>query len=185
MTTDGDDILTTARLRLREIEAADAPFVRALLNDPGFLANIGDRGVRSDADAERYIVDRLRIAYPRDGFGFYLVAKDGDPIGICGLVRRDGLPAPDLGFAFLERHCCRGYGGEAAAAMLRHGREVLGLDPILAITDADNVASIALLRRLGFVAEGMVELPGIDGPSRLFRHARERAHEGTPPRSKV
>ncbi len=163
--------LTTARLTMREIGADDAPFMRALLNDPGFIANIADRGVRSDADAARFIAERIRPGYARDGFGLYLVAKGGDPIGICGFVRREGLPAPDLGFAFLQAHTGQGHGFEAAAAMLRHGRDTLGLDPILAITKPGNAASIGLLRRLGFVADGLVDLPGIDGASRQFRHA--------------
>ena len=164
-------ILTSARLTLRVMTRVDASFMRALLNDPGFLANIGDRGVRSDADAERYIVDRIRASYVREGFGFYVVAERGDPIGICGFVRRDGLPAPDLGFAFLRSHVGRGYGFEAATAVLGYGDEVLRLDPVLAVTRPANAASIGLLLRLGFVGCDLIDLPGITGPSRLFQRA--------------
>ena len=163
-------LLTTARLTMRELAPEDAPFMRALLNDAGFLANIGDRGVRTDAQAETYLHERMIPAYRRDGFGLYRVATVAEPIGICGFVRREGLTLPDLGFAFLAAHVGRGYGREAGAAMLRHGADALGLDPVLAITKPANAASIALLVRLGFGAEGTIRLPGIDGPSRLFRH---------------
>ena len=171
-------ILTTARLTMREMNAADAPFILALLNDPGFIANIGDRGVRSVADAERYIVDRFMTAFARDGFGFCLVEKGAEPIGICGFVQRVGLPAPDLGFAYLARHVGQGFGREAGEAMLAHGRDRLELDPILAITSPANAASIALLLRLGFVAEGLIELASVAGPSRLFRYSSRVVRTG-------
>ena len=164
-------ILRTARLTMREVVVADAPFVRALLNDPGFIANIGDRGVRSDEDAARYIAERYAVPYVTHGYGMYLVEAGGVAIGTSGFVRRDGLPAPDLGYAYLSAYARRGYGLEAGAAMLRHGRETLGLGEILAITKPDNSASVGLLHRLGFVAAGEIVLPALVGVSLLFRHA--------------
>ena len=40
--------LDTARLRIRELTPADAPFILALLNDPDFIRNIGDRNSAHD-----------------------------------------------------------------------------------------------------------------------------------------
>jgi hypothetical protein len=56
-------VLETARLRLRAAARGDAPFFLALLNDPAWLAIIGDRGVRSRSDAERYIRDTVQAPY--------------------------------------------------------------------------------------------------------------------------
>ncbi|MDB5690610.1 MAG: family acetyltransferase [Sphingomonas bacterium] len=164
-------ILTTERLTIRRIVAEDAPFVRALANDPGFLENIGDRGVHSDADAARYIAERYTAHYAEHGYGIYLVEAGGVPIGTCGFVRREGLPAPDLGYAYLAAHTRQGYGREAAEAMLRHGRETLGLGAIVAFVGRGNAASAALLRRLGFVEDGEAVVPGYPGGNLLFRHA--------------
>lgn len=164
-------LLKTERLSLREVTAGDAPFMLLLVNDPGFIENIGDRRVRSVADAERYIEERMTCAYVQHGFGMYLVENADGPVGLCGFVRRDGLPAPDLGFAYLAAHVRRGYGREAGEAMMRHGRATLGLDPILAIVRPGNAASLALLHRLGFVEEGLIALPGYPGGSVLLRHA--------------
>jgi ribosomal-protein-alanine N-acetyltransferase len=50
------NILGTERLFLRHLRADDADFILELLNEPAFLQNIGDRGVRIIADACRYIV---------------------------------------------------------------------------------------------------------------------------------
>ena len=162
------EIFKTARLSVRHAEPADADFFVALLNDPGFIANIGDRGVRTKGDAERYITDRIAASHARDGFGFFVVAHEDAPVGICGLIRRDGLDAPDLGFAFLAAHVRRGFGLEAGAATIAWARRATTLDRLLAITKLDNAASIALLVRLGFRETGIIALPSRDDPSRLF-----------------
>ena len=164
-------ILTTSRLSIRELTAGDGAFMLALLNDPGWIENIGDRGVRTETEAARYIEERIATSYASHGYGFYLVETAEEPIGICGFVHRDGLPAPDLGFAYLAAHVGRGYGREAGEAMLRHGRDVLGLGEIIAFIRPGNAASAALLRRLGFAAAGPIQVPGYSGGSLLFRHA--------------
>jgi RimJ/RimL family protein N-acetyltransferase len=164
-------ILTTTRLSIRELTPGDGAFMLALLNDPGWIENIGDRGVRSVAAAARYVEERIAPSYASHGYGFYLVETAEAPIGICGFVSRDGLPAPDLGFAYLAAHVGRGYGREAGEAMMRHGRDVLGLGEIIAFIRPGNAASAALLRRLGFVEAGPIQVPGYSGGSLLFRHA--------------
>ena len=71
--------LTTERLLLRELTAADAPFVLALLNEPSFIAHIGDRGVRTLDGARDYIANGPWTRYAVHGFGLWLVERrDGD-----------------------------------------------------------------------------------------------------------
>jgi RimJ/RimL family protein N-acetyltransferase len=144
--------LETARLVLRRLCDDDAPFIVGLLNEPSFLRYIGDKGVRSEEDARRYLRDGPLASYGRHGFGLYLVElkESGQPIGISGLLKRDYLEDPDVGFAFLPRFWSQGYGLESAAAVLAQGRERFGLRRVLAITSPDNLASIALLGKLGF-----------------------------------
>lgn len=152
-------VIETARLVLREFVAEDAEFLVALLNSPGWLEFIGDRNVRDRAAARRYIEDNLRDGYRRDGFGFWhLGLRSSDqPVGMCGLTRRDYLDAPDIGYALLPEHAGRGYAIEAARGVLDHARRVLALTRLLAITDAGNGRSVALLERLGMQFEGMVD----------------------------
>ena len=146
------NILETERLLIREIGGGDAPFINALFNSPGFLKYIGDRGVRSDDEARTFIRERLRKSYEVNGYGLYavLLKSDSTPVGICGFVRRDTLPGPDLGFAFLPEHEGKGYGYESSVTVLEHGREKLGFERVLAITTLDNGPSIRLLDKLGF-----------------------------------
>jgi RimJ/RimL family protein N-acetyltransferase len=163
-------VLTTARLRLRPLEAADAAFIVALLNDEAFVRNIGDRGVRSEEDAIAYISGGPQASYQRHGFGLSAVELAGAavPIGICGLLQRDQLPAPDLGFAFLPQFRSQGYAYEAAAAVKgdAHGR--LDLPTLFAIVSPGNAPSIRLLERLGFAFERLFRLASDGELLKLF-----------------
>jgi RimJ/RimL family protein N-acetyltransferase len=143
--------LESARLRLRHVGEDDAAFILALLNDPGWLRYIGDRGVRTLDDARRYILEGPRRMYADHGFGLFLVERksDGASLGLCGLIRRDTLPDVDIGFALAAAHRGEGYAYEAAAATLRYARQVHGLPRVVAIAMPDNVASTRLLERLG------------------------------------
>lgn len=149
----------TPRLLLRELNPQDAPFILELLNGAEFLRFIGDKGVKTLQDARDYIRKGPIDSYVHNGFGLYAAClRDGTPLGICGLVKRDGLNDPDLGFAFLERHRSKGYALESSRAVLEHGRNVLHLKRILAITTPDNHRSIALLEKAGFKFERMIRL---------------------------
>lgn len=177
--TPGRLIHDTPRLRLRELTGDDAAFIMELVNEPDWLRFIGDRNVHSLEDARGYIARGPGASYAKWGFGLWAVALRGAPagapvgaptaapaaapaqgssgreelIGMCGLIRRDSLPHPDLGFAFLARHRGRGYAREAAAAAVALARERFQLTRLLAITDPDNTASQAVLEHVGFVFE--------------------------------
>jgi len=154
-------VLETDRLSLRRVGPDDAGFMYELMNDPGWLEHIGDRGIRSVDDARGYIRDRLQAQYQRLGYGLYLVELKNPrtPVGLCGLVKRDWLDDVDLGFAFLPQFRGRGCALEAAAAMLEHAHAVLGLARIVAIVSPANRASIRLLQRLGMRLERRVTPP--------------------------
>lgn len=164
-------VLETARLQLRRLDLDDAPFVLRLVNEPSWLRFIGDHGVRTVDDARGYIRNGPLAMYARHGFGLWLVERKGDkrPLGQCGLLKRDGLDHPDIGFAFLPDYWGQGYAQEAAAATLAYGHDALGMPEIQAITSLDNEASIKLLQRLGFGYRRQIELSPGD-PVKLFAH---------------
>jgi len=162
--------LITARLTLREFVGADAPFIVTLLNQPSFLRFIGDKKVRTADDALSYITTGPIESYQRHGFGLYLVElKDRKvPIGMCGVLKRESLPDPDLGFAFLPEYWGKGYAFEAASAALYQARDFFKLARILAITNPDNDASIKLLAKLGFQFERVMKLSTDSDEVKLF-----------------
>jgi len=148
-------VLQTRRLTVRHFDRADAPFILELLNEPSWLQYIGDKGIKSLSDAERYIQDVLVAMYVRLGFGLYLVelTDSGESLGMCGLIKRDSLQDVDLGFAFLSRFWRHGYALESALAVMSHAKMRLGLDRIVAITLPTNQAASELLQKLGFALE--------------------------------
>jgi RimJ/RimL family protein N-acetyltransferase len=147
----------------------DAPFILQLLNEAGFLRFIGDKGVRTLADARDYIATGPLASYRRFGFGLYLTSLvNGTPIGICGLVKRQTLADVDLGFAFLSRHWSKGYAAESAAAVLDYATTTLRIARIVAITSPENAGSIAVLEKIGLRPEGTIRLTDGGPGLRLF-----------------
>ena len=167
-------MIETARLRVRRLTAADAGFIVSLLNDAAFLRYIGDRGVRSEADAIAYIDTGPAAMHARFGFGLDLVEdrERSEPMGICGLLQREDLDAPDLGFAFLPPFRKRGFAHEAAAAVLDDVSARLRIPRVLAIVQPDNAPSIDLLERLAFGFERMVRPAGSRTDLRLYARTR-------------
>lgn len=152
--------IETERLLLRQFTADDTDFIVELLNEPSFIKNIGDRKVRTTEDAERYIVNGPMTSYTKNGFGLWMVQikETGEPIGMCGLIKRDSLDDVDLGYAFLPKYWSKGYANEAAKATLDFGWHTVGLKRIVAITDPTNTPSNRVLEKLGFVFEKMVKI---------------------------
>jgi ribosomal-protein-alanine N-acetyltransferase len=152
--------IETNRLRLRELTVDDGEFILRLLNEPSFVQNIGDRGVRTIDDARAYITNGPIASYKNHGFGLLLVElkESGTAIGICGLLKRDVLSDPDLGYALLPDFWSNGYAHESAAAVIDGAGDVLHLQRVLAVVNPENVASIRLLEKMGFQFEGMMRL---------------------------
>lgn len=158
-------ICESERLALRRAQPADAAFMLRLLNQQSWIRNIGDRGVRTLGDAERYIDARMLEPFRTLGYGMNVIVLKAtrEPIGLCGLVKRETLGDPDLGFALLDAHEGHGYALEAATAVMAHARRVLKIRRILAITTPANARSAKLLAKLGFVHERRARLaPGTE-----------------------
>ena len=154
------EVANTERLLLRWFDAGDSAFILELVNEPSWIRYIGDKGVKTIQDAQRYIENGPVEMYQRLGFGRYAVElkENGAPIGICGLIKRDALVDVDLGFAFLPRFWTKGYAMESASAVMSYGRSALGLSRIVAIVSQDNHRSARLLKKLGFRLESSVSL---------------------------
>lgn len=152
--------LATERLRLRRLTLDDAPFILDLVNQPSWLENIGDKGVRDLDGARDYLRNGPLAMYEQRGFGLYCIecASDGAAMGLCGLIKRDTLDDVDIGYALLPQYWGQGYAREAAAATLAHGVRDFHLQRVVAITSPGNASSTRLLESLGFRFERMLSL---------------------------
>ncbi|WPQ65903.1 GNAT family N-acetyltransferase [Chitinophaga sancti] len=164
-------ICETARLIVRKFTIDDAQFICSLLNSPTWIQFLGDRNIQTVADAQQYLTNGPLASYALRGFGLYLVAmKDsGVPIGMSGLIKRDGLEYVDVGFALLPEYMGQGYAYEATKAVMDYGYNTLQLPHIVAIARADNKNSLALLAKLGLKFSETVMLAGIEHPLSLFK----------------
>jgi RimJ/RimL family protein N-acetyltransferase len=165
-------VIETKRLWLRQFKLSDAGFILELLNSPGWLEFIGDRNVRTEDDARTYLSNGPIKSYEMNGFGLLLVLlKDSDiPIGACGLLKRDFLSEPDLGFAFLPDYIGSGYGFESAEAIMNFATRDLHLSHVVAFTVPQNVASIKLLEKLRFTFKEIFKMPEEDEELFLFHY---------------
>lgn len=153
---------SSARLHFTALEPGrDAAFILALLNEPGWLQFIGDRGVHTLEDADRYIIEGPLSMHARHGFSLLRcdLCSSGEVVGICGLIQRDWLPVADIGFAFREVHAGRGLATEAVQATLQHAQQQHQMRRILAITAPENVASQRVLAKSGLRPAGNVSSP--------------------------
>ena len=134
------DELLTERLRLMRLDEGDADLMLTIWNDPDFIRFVGDRGIRTAEEALKALRDGALKQWSELGYGAYRVSQRGEtePMGICGLFKRENLDDPDIGYGFLPDHCGSGYAFEAACAVRDHARDVMGLRRICAIVTGDN-----------------------------------------------
>ncbi|MFZ6870901.1 GNAT family N-acetyltransferase [Undibacterium sp. Di27W] len=163
-------IITTDRLQLRTISTDDAAFYLALVNDPAFIVNIRDKGIRTLEQARTDIVNGPMANQEKIGFSLYVVERkeDGQAMGLCGLVKRESLKNIDLGYAFLPQFLGQGYAREAARATLTYANTHLRIAKLAAITSPNNLASNKLLQDLGFQLEAVVVLAGESRDTNLY-----------------
>ncbi|WP_291403618.1 GNAT family N-acetyltransferase [Daejeonella sp.] len=163
-------ILETERLALRELNESDASFIIELLNSDGWLKYIGDRNVKTEDQARDYLNNGPIKSYQDNGYGLYLVELKNEkiPIGICGIIKRDTLEFPDIGYAFLPKYMGQGYAFEIAQQTLQYAKNQLNINKILAITNPENKASIKLLGKLGLTFQKMIDATNDSIELKLF-----------------
>jgi RimJ/RimL family protein N-acetyltransferase len=138
---------STHRLLLNEINLDDAEFISDLVNTPEWIKFIGDRNVRSIAEANEYI--QKIISNPNTNFWVVRIQDQRTPIGIITFIKRDYLEHYDIGFAFLAKHTKKGYAHEASIVVLNDAIKNANHKQILATTVKENTNSIQLLEKLG------------------------------------
>lgn len=149
--------LETERLLLRPYRQGDTPEIARLLDDAEmarFLMVIPHPFVEFDA---RQLVKAAwrRLAAGR-GFDLLITVKDdGDRlVGSVGVGLHDDGQRAELGFWIGRQYWGDGYATEATSRMLAFCMKVLGVTRFTATATADNAASLAVLRKLGFAETG-------------------------------
>jgi RimJ/RimL family protein N-acetyltransferase len=155
--------LDTPRLHIRPRTLADLDACLAIGSDPRTMRFLG--GVPEAAALRAFLVERLASGWPAPApGGHWMVTPKGDasPIGWCGIFPLETSGFFEIGYRYLPAAWGKGVATEAARAVLAYGFERIELDPIVAVTHRDNVASQNVLAKIGFKREGMAFYYGGD-----------------------
>ncbi len=168
-----DWLMETERMRLRPVTVDDTELMLAVWNDPAFIRNVSDRGIRTIGQARAAIESGAQKLFEDCGYGPYCLSlkSDGTMIGICGLFKRENLSDPDIGFSVLPDYCGKGFASEASVAVVDYARDWLGIRILTAIVSPTNAPSIRLIEKLGLTFEQMITMPGDDGAICLYSKA--------------
>lgn len=151
----GSWILESERIKLMPLAICDAPFIFELLNTPDWIKYIGDRNIKNELDARNYLRTGPLKSYEEHGFGLLKVQlkSTSTPVGLCGLLQRDFLDGPDLGFALLPAYFGKGITYESCQILLASLVKSKKFEKIYAFTNKANVPSRNLLLKIGFIFE--------------------------------
>jgi RimJ/RimL family protein N-acetyltransferase len=142
----------TARLTLRPRAIGDYDACLAMDRDPAVVRYIA--GPWADAKAHAvFLRDRITRSYP-DGLGYWCIFSKTSPHRFLGwvlLIPRDTIgPEVEIGWRLVGEAWGRGYAPEAAAAIVRHAFETVGLERIIAEIHPDNTRSARVAEKIGF-----------------------------------
>ena len=147
--------LETERLILRPLQRGDVEDLARLHAEESFWWYPFRRGWTS-SETEAFI-ERTELRYSEDGYAVsaVVVRRSGELAGWAGLsvpwFLPEILPAVEVGWRLGEAFRGVGCATEAGRAWVDYGFEVRGLDEIVSIYEPENIASGAVMARLGFV----------------------------------
>ena len=159
--------LETERLILR------APCLEDFEDYAEFRASHRSKGVGGPYD-RAHSFDQLSAVighWHLRGYGRWMLEEksSGKPMGIVGLFYPDDWPEPEIGWTLFDAAEGKGYAFEAAVASRSYAYGVLGWSSVVSLTMDDNFRSIALAKRMGAKADGILDHPDL-GPLTIWRH---------------
>lgn len=153
-------LLESERLIIREAQVSDAPFYFELFNDPDWIENISDKGLKTVEATKTYLKDVLAKNKKLGGLGFFTVIlkETNEPIGTSTALQRDKLQYIDIGYALLPQSRRKGYATEATKLIMEYVRTTFKQEKVYAFTMPKNQVSQKLLKKLGFNFVGMLTI---------------------------
>lgn len=172
--------LRTERLILRRWRAADrAPFAR-MNADPAVMRHFPRMLTREESDA---FADSIEGHFDEKGLGLWAVevARGAPFIGYVGLSTHPYMPGVEIGWRLDQPHWRHGYATEAARAALTDAFDRVGLEEVISFTSPLNVASVAVMERLGMTHDPADDFghPNVPEGDPLRRHVLYRVSSKT------
>jgi len=157
-------------IELRPLTEKDASLLYELMTADNWLAFIGDRGIKSVADAKQYIVDKMHPDLNVKGFINHVIidSETKAEVGTCSLHNRIGVEGLDIGYAILESFEGKGYATTAAKKMVEMALNTYEVEKVSAITTDGNIGSCRILEKIGFHHHGDIKLAKSDEDLKLY-----------------
>jgi RimJ/RimL family protein N-acetyltransferase len=147
--------MATERLVLRPRTAADIEDNLDMDMDPAVHRFIWGNTPPDRETQRRKIRDQIATGWPHRG-GFWVVERKDERgfLGWCCLVPLEDSGLIEIGYRYVREAWGQGYATEAARRILDHGFRKLGIDPIVAVTHPQNLASQNVLLKIGLQRNG-------------------------------
>ena len=142
--------LATKRLILRPFTNEDIPAVHHYSKKETVTAFM-EWGPNTLQDTQLFVKLVMHKAgeVPRYNYDFLVTLKDGTVIGACGIYFSDPEKAPTLGWVYDDDYWNKGYGTEAASALLAYFFKTLRGKVIRADCVKENIGSKRIMEKLG------------------------------------
>ncbi len=154
-------ICETERCIVREITEEDVDRLYEIYSEPGYVRYTD--ALYDDPEKERaYTREYINTQYRFFEFGIWVVEEkaSGKVIGRAGITTREGFEELELGYGFSEEYQGKGYAYEVCSAILDYARNSLLAESINSFTMKENIPSIRLLEKLGFIPAGEIMIDG-------------------------
>ena len=164
--------ITTERLHISNIKSDEASFYLELFNDPDWIKNISDKGLRTVEAVKDYIENTVLKTFQKNGAGFFTIRlKDSNtPVGVSTLLYRDVTQYYDVGYALMPEARGKGYASEATLALMNYTKSTFNVPYVYAITKTTNNPSMSLLKNIGFKLHEQKDIFEEGKPSNIFRY---------------
>ncbi len=158
-----DTFLETEQLALKKLKLEDLDLFVDLDSDPAVMHYITDGVPRERSHYEERIPELLKYISENPGLGLWptYLKETNEFIGWYILKHLPDDGEVEIGFRIKKKFWGKGYSTEAGLALLKHGFETVGLDRIAAIVRPDNLASQAVIKKIGLKEEGTGTFYGI------------------------
>jgi RimJ/RimL family protein N-acetyltransferase len=151
-------MLQTSRLILRNLTAADFAPVHAYACNP-LVTRYTSFGPNSEDETRAFIARSIEsnASVPRRSHAFGVIDRGSNTLfGGCGLEACDDTGKHfSFGYVLHQDWWGKGFGKEAAGALVRFAFETLEAHRLWAYVFLENVASARILTSLGFRCEGV------------------------------
>ena len=144
-------ILTTGRLRLRQLEPDDAPEIFLLRSDPEINTYLGRQAATTIRDAANFI-NAVNANIAKNDSVYWAITVDNEIAGtICMFSFSNDNTKCEIGYELLTKFQGKGIMKEAAEKVITYAFNTLHVHQIEAVLHMDNRASIKLLKQLSFI----------------------------------